>query len=966
MLGLEIEVGVLGPVVVTTRPGGAVAVHGLSGRLLVALAVDRGRAVDDHELVERLWPDGAPTHAIASVRNQVVRLRRSFGAALVGRDRRGYRLGDGCHRLDLDHFEAIADTARCRRGDPSAAAALADEALALVRGRPFDEVADDVWAMPAVQHVRHQIETTEELWAAMAIAADPTSVDTSRLRRAAADRPHREVRWRQLVDALAAAGHRTEALRAAGDARRALAEFGLSPDGELVAAERELVGADPLPGFRRVPARRDPMVGRDAHVAAVVRPGKVVWVEGAQGSGKTLLLAEAADRFDPCRAAVLYAACPRPPAGGAGVLAAIASATSDLVAPDPAEVTAPDLASYAQPEVWPARVAERIVRRLRAAASEREVVVLVDDVQWLDPATVAATFDAISRTAEDVHWVVAGRPVDARTAGALLRGDLERAGVLRHVALGPLSTDDLVELSRLHVPGLAADARAAMAADVMAATHGNPLDAAELIVHRNRAGEPAEDGPTRLGSIVVGALAALSGDERQLVELLTVAGGPAPIAVLAGVLDRTPLDVLAMAEHLGAEGLVAPATIGTLDLRHEMVRRTLERDLTPAVALARRHELVHQLVDDDRHVVLLADQLVRGGDLVEPALAAHLDHSVAAAIDRLLFDVEYAAAARLAAAYLDVVADRPVGPDGLSARLKAATALIAVGDVARGRSTLVRVLAQARDGGDDRVLADAILAMGPLSTGRREDDAVLGDAEALLDRLPAADDARRVQLACWVAHHVLLSGDRLRATRLLDVAAAEPYGTAPGGQGLILAMRAQADTLVGPGPDAARRSLAELRRFAETYGDPIADTAERLLAGREAWATGTLDDVDTVRRRIEEMSMRMPRPDLRWWPLALAASIELAAGHVEPARAAVEAAARGGRELGVGAAAPSAMAQHLLLQLAEGSLGAAVGGLEQLAAGDSPRHAPAGGVRARLCGRRGHRRRGRGRQPPCG
>ena len=77
----------------------------------------------------------------------------------------------------------------------------------------------------------------------------------------------------------------------------------------------------------------------------------------------------------------------------------------------------------------------------------------------------------------------------------------------------------------------------------------------------------------------------------------------------------------------------------------------------------------------------------------------------------------------------------------------------------------------------------------------------------------------------------------------------------------------------------------------------------------------------------------MPRPDLRWWPQALEAAIELAAGRAESARAKVEAAARAGRELGVAAAAPTAMAQHLLLLLAEGGLAGAADALDQLSIG---------------------------------
>ena len=169
--------------------------------------------------------------------------------------------------------------------------------------------------MPAANAAAELVASTEERWADAAIAADCASEHLARLRNATSEQPHREVRWRQLVVGLAAAGLRTEALRAAGEARRALAEYGVLPCAELLDVERQLIGAEAdLPvGAARVPARRDPLVGRDREMAEVLRPGAVVWVEGAPGTGKTRLLAEVADRSD--GAAVVYVACSRPLSG---------------------------------------------------------------------------------------------------------------------------------------------------------------------------------------------------------------------------------------------------------------------------------------------------------------------------------------------------------------------------------------------------------------------------------------------------------------------------------------------------------------------------------------------------------------------------------------------------------------------------------------------------------------------------
>ena len=161
--------------------------------------------------------------------------------------------------------------------------------------------------------------------------------------------------------ALSSAGHRTEALRAASEARRALAEFGMMPCLELVEAERQLIGSEnPQPaGARRVPARRDPMVGRDAALAEVLRPGRVVWVEGGPGTGKTRLLAEVADRTNSATSVLLYVACPRGTLNaGGGLVSSLLSATADVV---------PSAAAPVLDLLWRAALA----RGLRSVAGER-------------------------------------------------------------------------------------------------------------------------------------------------------------------------------------------------------------------------------------------------------------------------------------------------------------------------------------------------------------------------------------------------------------------------------------------------------------------------------------------------------------------------------------------------------------------------------------------------------------------
>ncbi len=210
---------------------------------------------------------------------------------------------------------------------------------------------------------------------------------------------------------------------------------------------------------------------------------------------------------------------------------------------------------------------------------------------------------------------------------------------------------------------------------------------------------------------------------------------------------------------------------------------------------------------------------------------------------------------------------------------------------------------------------------------------MIRDAEQLTDTLPATESRRRVQLACWAAHHRVNRGEAVAAAYLLQRAEEASVAT-PDLNGLILAVRTQAATLIGSDPGAIRRSLDELLEFVRSTGDLSAEAASLLLSSRQAWVEGTVADVADVRDAIAKVATRMPRPDFQWWPLAIDAAIELAIGHGDTAAVAIEHAARIGRQLGVEVASSTALAQQLLLLFINGEWAAAADSLQGLAAAE--------------------------------
>ena len=489
-----------------------------------------------------------------------------------------------------------------------------------------------------------------------------------------------------------------------------------------------------------------------------------------------------------------------------------------------------------------------VASMLTVAASEQQLILVIDDVHWLDDVAVTMLHDVVCRSLGHVRWVFAGRPLGHHPHVAWPRGELERTGGVRHVELGELTLDDVRELVGLLAPEDAPETRESLAVDVMSSTGGHALFATELVGHRQR--RPAASGdPPRLDVIVAGSIAGLTSEERALVEMLAVAGASCPVVVLAGALGHDPADVLELAERLEDEGLLAPVASSVIGLRHDLIARAVDGQMSRAVELTLRRRLVVELARYERFLIRYADQLLRCGDLLDDDQLEQRDRAVADAIQRLLIQVESAAARELADRYLGSTAG--TGPSALEARLQAATALIATGDVTGGRATLMPLIDEARPSADRRLLADAILAAGPLTTGGREHRDLARDAEELAATLPRSEGRRRVQLACWAAHHRLNRGDRVGALYLLELAeSASQTPSATMLRGLIAGVRAQSDTLVGPGPGPARRSLAELRELAECRHDFSAEVAARVLGAGHAFAEGTLADVATERDGI--------------------------------------------------------------------------------------------------------------------
>src|SRR5258708_354035 len=141
------ELGLLGPLLV--RDG--LSIHAVSSgkqrALLAALLLRAGWGVRAEQLIETLWGGRPPRSADVTLRNYVVRLRRSIGAvgARIRTAPGGYVLEAADEEIDLRIFDRLRIRAEValRAGDVESAGGMLDRALALWRGPALADIACD-------------------------------------------------------------------------------------------------------------------------------------------------------------------------------------------------------------------------------------------------------------------------------------------------------------------------------------------------------------------------------------------------------------------------------------------------------------------------------------------------------------------------------------------------------------------------------------------------------------------------------------------------------------------------------------------------------------------------------------------------------------------------------------------------------------------------------------------------------
>jgi class 3 adenylate cyclase len=281
-------------------------------------------------------------------------------------------------------------------------------------------------------------------------------------------------------------------------------------------------------------------------------------------------------------------------------------------------------------------------RALMAAAADRPVLLVLEDAQWADQATIelvahiAATLahEAVFRELP-VMLLVTAREVGAAPAAQRLLSRLTRDTIGRTLRLGRLDDLDLFALLQAHTGTRPSTALLSLARDV---TSGNPLEVEALLARLDRAGALERRGRELTTTIDdVSALPpeldvdaepaaridALTEPARRLLTTLALLRD-GRVSTLSAAADLTADEVDTALDEVVAAGLVVEE-----GLRIDFVERLTARALVRSVGVRRRQRLHAEIArrlaatESTSFVVSeIADQLLRAGSAADPTLLA--------------------------------------------------------------------------------------------------------------------------------------------------------------------------------------------------------------------------------------------------------------------------------------------------------------------------------------------------------
>ena len=274
----------------------------------------------------------------------------------------------------------------------------------------------------------------------------------------------------------------------------------------------------------------------------------------------------------------------------------------------------------------PAALAEQLLALVTEQCAARPTILVVDDLQWADPASVTL-WGRLARSARQVPLLLVGmmRPVPQRDDLLALRRVVGDDTRLQLTALTGAALADLVATLAGGKPGCDLLRLADGAA-------GNPLYVTELVAALARGSSltitdagavelASGSAPSSLSAAIADRLGFVAGPTREVLRAAALLGMEFAVLDLAIVLGRSVADLLPAVDEACAAGVLAESG-NSLGFRHPLIRAALYDEMPAPVRAAWHREAGRALAAADAPPDRVARQMLRavsgGGDRAEP------------------------------------------------------------------------------------------------------------------------------------------------------------------------------------------------------------------------------------------------------------------------------------------------------------------------------------------------------------
>jgi len=485
-----------------------------------------------------------------------------------------------------------------------------------------------------------------------------------------------------------------------------------------------------------------------------------------------------------------------------------------------------------------AALAEQLLALVAEECGVRPTILVVDDLQWADQASVAL-WGRLARSARQAPLLLVGtmRPVPQRDDLLALR----RAAGEARMQLAGLTEAAAAELVAALVGGMPDDKLLRLAGGAA----GNPLYLTELADALTRSSAVTVTGagiaelasgsvPRSLSAAIADRLGFVSGPVRQVLRAAALLGVDFAVPDLAIVLGHTVADLIPAVDEARAAGVLAEFGSG-LGFRHPLIRAALYDEMPKPVRAAWHREAGRALAEAGASPNRVARQLLQAvdgpGGATEPMDEWMLSWLVRTA-EPLTGQAPQVAAELLRQAVASSPADS-VQHDRLVSRL--ADALYRVGDAAEAEQVASRALARAVQP-DLVVDLHWTLAQCRMRVGRFAESLATLDQALALPGISARHRARLLVMAART-HSKLGEAEKAGqvATTALAVASDSGDNWAMGWALHVLTIVTSAQTEM-----AAALPLFD-RALTVTEGDPALTDLWLLLQINKAVTLGDLD-----------------------------------------------------------------------------------------------------------------------------